>query len=352
MTNGTQVVAASTANNTPQQAPTVVMKPGEIQLWRIVNAKVQATLTAAFSGPVKAAASPLPQFRQIAQDGVQFNFFNYDAQSLTSPNPTTKNGTQFTLPAGGRADILVQAPLLPAGTSQASYELAGVCNLIVCGDPVTANFPDSTNYPEFPLFLKDIPPCRHCRTLTFGWEPFRLKNGPAAEGKNFPAGKTFPFDVQVNPDTTITVHANRGPYWTIDDEQFSESKFYQTMILGDSEEWTIQNNTSVPHPFHIHVNPFQVVELSDPNTPANSYNRATNGVWQDNILVPAAKTDANGLVIGPDGKATTPGFVRIRSRFVDFIGSYVLHCHILAHEDRGMMQLVRVIDKATTIKHH
>jgi hypothetical protein len=35
--------------------------------------------------------------------------------------------------------------------------------------------------------------------------------------------------------------------------------------------------------------------------------------------------------------------VRIRQTFVDFTGTFVLHCHILAHEDRGMMQLVRVV---------
>ena len=38
-----------------------------------------------------------------------------------------------------------------------------------------------------------------------------------------------------------------------------------------------------------------------------------------------------------------PGKVTIRHQFVDFTGTYVLHCHILAHEDRGMMQLVRVV---------
>jgi hypothetical protein len=39
---------------------------------------------------------------------------------------------------------------------------------------------------------------------------------------------------------------------------------------------------------------------------------------------------------------TIPGFFRMHSRFADFTGQYVLHCHILAHEDRGMMELVEV----------
>ena len=37
------------------------------------------------------------------------------------------------------------------------------------------------------------------------------------------------------------------------------------------------------------------------------------------------------------------------TRFVDFTGMYVLHCHILGHEDRGMMQLVQVISNSTTM---
>ena len=45
----------------------------------------------------------------------------------------------------------------------------------------------------------------------------------------------------------------------------------------------------------------------------------------------------------PPGNAQNPGFVRFRSRFVDFRGQYVMHCHMLAHEDMGMMQMVEVV---------
>ena len=42
----------------------------------------------------------------------------------------------------------------------------------------------------------------------------------------------------------------------------------------------------------------------------------------------------------------------MRSRFVDFTGTYVLHCHILIHEDRGMMQLVKVVSDRPPYAHH
>ncbi|HEX7151622.1 MAG TPA: multicopper oxidase domain-containing protein [Thermoanaerobaculia bacterium] len=360
--NGTQVTAASAT--VAQAAPTIVMQPGQIQLWRIVNAQVQTTINAAkFTGPKGAAVSPLPLFRQIAQDGVQFNRTNYNDQPLTVRD-ANGNGTQFDLAPGGRIDILVQAPQLAEGTTSASYELGGIVNLTVCGAALDQQFPDGSKdetYLQFPRFLKDIPKPRRERHLSFDWEPFRLKNGPATQGSTHPASKTMPFPVVVGSGDdakTIEINVNRGPYWMIDEEQFSDGKYYQTMILGDSEEWTIVNTTSVAHPFHIHVNPFQVVEVFDPNNPTNpakTYKRETNGVWQDVMLIPGAKT-ANGLlVIDPEtGKSVEKdwGFIRIRSRFVDFAGSFVLHCHILGHEDRGMMQLVRVVPGTTTLKHH
>jgi FtsP/CotA-like multicopper oxidase with cupredoxin domain len=360
VTNGTQVVKAGTNPVTPQKAPTIVMRPGEIQLWRVINAQVQNRLTnTKFTGVSGATVSPLPKFRQIAQDGVQFSLVNYQDQPLTTKD-SDGNGTQFTLAAGGRIDILVQAPQIPVGTTQ-SYELTGVVNLTVCGDPTNDLFPNKDNYPKPPDFLNPVGPCDIKRELDFGWEPYRVKNGPATNAVGTTKAthaKTIPFQVEVgNPKIgfkKIDIDPNRGPYWVIDDEQFSDHKYYQTMVLDSDEEWKIINTTNVPHPFHIHVNPFYVVEVYDPNTASNSWVRDNgNGIWHDNIVIPGAKNDTNGnMVLNADGRSATPGYIRVRSRFVDFPGSFVLHCHILAHEDRGMMQLVRVVSGATTIRHH
>lgn len=46
-----------------------------------------------------------------------------------------------------------------------------------------------------------------------------------------------------------------------------------------------------------------------------------------------------------------PGYFKMRSRFVDFTGEYVLHCHILIHEDRGMIQLIEVVPDQTEYIH-
>jgi FtsP/CotA-like multicopper oxidase with cupredoxin domain len=129
------------------------------------------------------------------------------------------------------------------------------------------------------------------------------------------------------------------------------------MVLDDTEEWKLTNSTGrIAHPFHIHINPFQVVEVYDPNVSNEPYKPSKSFIWQDVVAIPAAKADpANPnkiLLDAATGKAKDPGYVKIRHRFVDFPGSYVLHCHMLAHEDRGMMQLVRVIRPDALVDHH
>jgi hypothetical protein len=47
-----------------------------------------------------------------------------------------------------------------------------------------------------------------------------------------------------------------------------------------------------------------------------------------------------------------PGYYKMRSRFVDYPGQFVLHCHILTHEDRGMMELIEVVPDTTIYAHH
>jgi hypothetical protein len=76
-------------------------------------------------------------------------------------------------------------------------------------------------------------------------------------------------------------------------------------------------------------------------------------VWWDNRAIPTALASASGMVTKPDGSPALMGYFKMWTRFVDFTGMFVDHCHILGHEDRGMMQLVQVVPKpTTTIPHH
>jgi len=331
-----------------QLRPTITMQPGEVQLWRFVNASIRAVNTLLGFAPKNGAA---PEIRQIAQDGVQFSFDNYKNQphlrgSAAGIPPLN------TFAPGNRVDLLVKAPL-----QKDSYEFRvtdttialteSLLTLRVEGDPISPAmaFPSDTErsrYLPFPSFLTDIDPSeiKIWRKLDFGWEPNRTTPGL---------------------NTALPIP---GAKFMINDKQFSGGRYDQTMVLGDKEEWTLTNSTAtIAHPFHIHVNPFQVVEIYDPNASDQLYKPGKNFVWHDVIAIPPARLDANGsLLLDPKtGKALDPGYVKIRHPFVDFAGSYVLHCHMLAHEDRGMMQLIRVIrgdqgvpshQEDVTVPHH
>ncbi len=105
----------------------------------------------------------------------------------------------------------------------------------------------------------------------------------------------------------------------------------RNLILGNVEEWTL-TSAAGSHPFHIHVNPFQVsrilnkdgVDVSVRDSGDTEY-EGTKGIWKDTLFV------KNGYRLF------------VRTRYERYIGEYVLHCHILDHEDQGMMQNVRVL---------
>jgi hypothetical protein len=88
--------------------------------------------------------------------------------------------------------------------------------------------------------------------------------------------------------------------------------------LGMTEEWVLRNTRSDAHPFHIHVNDFQVVSINGESVAADT--------WEDTTPIPVF------------------GEIVIRTRFLDFTGKYVYHGHILDHEDRSVMGIVEVVD--------
>ena len=142
--------------------------------------------------------------------------------------------------------------------------------------------------------------------------------------------------------------------------------------LGTMEEWQLRNWSQaspdfyIPHPFHIHLNDYQVLdsdtELSDKRnledtTVLNSsgyrfYNTSTGTIEQHQPIKGELHTIAEAidpsLGYNPSGgnALATWGAVdqTIRMVFQDYLGTYVYHCHILAHEDAGMMQAVMVVE--------
>jgi hypothetical protein len=84
-----------------------------------------------------------------------------------------------------------------------------------------------------------------------------------------------------------------------------------------------------------------------------------NGIWWDVFPIPSGRTvtTSKTTIDKTTGKpvpvtVNVPGYFKMRSRFVDYAGFYVLHCHILAHEDRGMMTVVEVAPARPPYSHN
>jgi FtsP/CotA-like multicopper oxidase with cupredoxin domain len=344
--------------------PVISMKPGEVQMWRIVNASGRAG--ALFLKPTQGL-----HWRILARDGVQLYTDNY-AKSLDS---------QFLLASGNRIDLLVQAgpcanpngctypvlvhntvdptDLVPNPPRRGPFDIS-LATVKVSGTAVNMPFPDASPAKTFPKDLDDITDgdIKGTQLIDFTTVPQSFANGAP-------------------PKSAAAVHKING-------KKFS-GEVGVAVLLNKVEEWTVTNNsTFISHPFHIHINPFQVTEVFAPNStladgktpmyvvstnpkvpikpgqcrvnpdkpdtwkPCVPTAPATHRVWWDVFPIPsgvnATKSDGTKLIIN--------GYFKLRSRFVDYPGWFVIHCHILAHEDRGMMTVVEVTPLVSPYSHH
>ena len=100
-----------------------------------------------------------------------------------------------------------------------------------------------------------------------------------------------------------------GMRFLINGREFDHERIDTRVRLDAVEDWEYVNSTTMDHPIHIHTNSFQLV---------GSDGRPERA-WRDIVIVKARSR------------------ARVRIRFRDFVGTTVQHCHILDHEDLGMM---------------
>lgn len=158
-------------------------------------------------------------------------------------------------------------------------------------------------------------------------------------------------------DTTRPPVAFQNPQNTAGTFQIN-GQFYQpdqtpiTAKLNTAEQWTLDNSTgNNTHPFHIHVNPFQIVGRTidfetanptlDPTNPAN-------WMWMDTVALPMPTTNP-ACPQQVTNQNSARGQLTMRTRYLVYPGEYVIHCHILIHEDVGMMANVKIDDDGSGI---
>jgi FtsP/CotA-like multicopper oxidase with cupredoxin domain len=284
----------------PDYTPAVIeMKPGERQLWRVLNASAITYLNLAVL--FNHAAQPLGL---VAMDGVPMNQHSEDAQ------------THIGLPPGARVEFIVKGPpeggtgLLVTRTVDTGPGGENDPNRMLAKIVASMNAPESRARlqsspeplaPPIQAWLGDVPPVR-VRHLYFS-------------------------EKLIDPnDPTSAVEF----YLTVDGEKpkmFDMSSQVPNIVAqqGTVEDWIIENRSAELHAFHIHQLHFLLLDYSGKQVREN--------FLRDTVNVPYY-----------DGRSLAYPSIRLRMDFRDpnTVGTFVYHCHLLEHEDKGMMGSIQV----------
>ena len=296
----------------PANTPAIMtVIPGRREFWRVVNASADeiSDLQLTYDGVAQT-------IELVAMDGVPLG-----SQDGTRTGKTLK-ATHILLPPAGRAEFIMTSPA--SNVQDARFE-----TLKIHGGPLQDNnihrtlallqagddaglpqrllpAPSGSSGPQRFEGLDTAPVTAHRRLYFYEIgtaQPHRIGIKPKDTGVFFitVAGQTpEPFDPNAPPAITTT--------------------------QGAVEDWRIENRTQEVHEFHIHQIHFQVLEISGVPVPASERQ------FRDTYQVPYWSGH------GPYPSIT----VRMDFRG-DVAGDFVYHCHILDHEDLGMMAKIRVL---------
>jgi FtsP/CotA-like multicopper oxidase with cupredoxin domain/peroxiredoxin len=282
--------------------PVIQLRPGEVQRWRLIHAAWDVNRRLSLNDSTLNPAADM-HFHEIAVDGL--------ATGLLAAKGNDPNDTSITLveiAPGQRSDVLVHAPLLDVGETERTYYLVqsgrelgpGVApvaedkilaKIVVSGEALQMRLPDPQALVKCKPFA-DI-------------QPGELATSDRSE-------------IALNGLKFVATTGTNKRFW-INGKTFSQYKTPVQIRVGTAEEWRV-SAVAQNHPFHLHVNPFQVlmrIDAKGSSTPMN--------VWRDTLFLREGETYV------------------IRSRFTDFLGKAVIHCHFLDHEDQGMMMPIEFI---------
>ncbi|HYW17496.1 MAG TPA: multicopper oxidase family protein [Allosphingosinicella sp.] len=337
--------------------PTFRSRQGAVERWRLIHGGVRDTIRLSFRkarsnvnltpGPRLAAARMGALIEQSCQ-GPDLPFHLVAADGLTLSQ--AQRGTSATLQPGYRFDALVRFP--DAGNycviDTDSQATSSVGNL-PSGSRLLAMMnvaPDASQIARGDLAAQLIASAQ-------GRMPANVREAVVADLRNdlrlsrfvphktiapgeLKGGQELTFNIQIQPELLFRV-ANQLPTSSgYDPQPYAPARLDRKLTLGTAEEWKLTSNLS-GHPFHIHVNPFEVVRIvkdSNPNVDVSAPGAndggdpqypGLRGVFKDTLWIKQGYT------------------ATVRTRYQRYIGEFVLHCHILDHEDQGMMQNVAIV---------
>ena len=256
-----------------QVTPSINARPGEVLRLRILHSTTMDFIELQLKGP----GGRIEPLHLIAEDGIATGRIEVKTSHFMSP--------------GNRAEILVRP------------EEAGEYQLVALAQE---------------MGLRDFPiPEQQLASLQVAGSPRYMPLPDAASLAGLAPFAPIRDDELTGSQPDLTFRGTSGEV-SIDGRAYEPGRVDRTMHVGDVEEWTLRAATG-SHPFHIHVNPFQVMKINGRKVDAP--------LWRDVVLV------RNSYEHG----------VTIRTRYRRFTGLTVLHCHNLVHEDKGMMQLLNIL---------
>jgi FtsP/CotA-like multicopper oxidase with cupredoxin domain len=308
------------ARNPAGSVPEIVVPAHRAEPWRLVNAAADTYVRLRLADIDRSGIVRSVPIEVLGLDGVPF------ADEMGRPKAQT-SADPIVVPPGGRIEFNVK---LDAPAAQHRVVLRTEAVETGCaGDLMPARDLVAVRIDAPPSDAASgqgsVPPRTTRQSideLPSGDTPVRRRTFAFTEYQRANNSKTDFYITEVSqPDATIEPYPMNGaPSSVVEVEPNSV------------EEWTILNFTHELHNFHIHQLHFRVLESDD---------KFVEGRMLDTINVPVALPDRNW---SPDDPVT-PGKVRLLMRFHQNIsGEFVFHCHILSHEDKGMMGLIRVAD--------
>jgi FtsP/CotA-like multicopper oxidase with cupredoxin domain len=259
-----------------QSSPTLDARPGERERWRIINACSS-------------------RYLRLRLDGQEMQLLGIDSGRFEQP----RNVSEVSLAPGNRADLIVTAvggmatlQTIPVDRGRAMGMMSG-----------ESFFSSTTDLATFAVAGTGVAPT--------GTVPNQPK--PRDLRKSVVDGRRELVFAMGMGAGGMSMRGNMMDF-TIDGKLFDSDRVDTIVQGGSVEEWTLTNTSPMDHPMHLHVWPMQIVEQDGA--------AVSEVLWQDVVNVPANAS------------------VRVRIPFDDFTGKTVYHCHILDHEDVGMMGII------------
>jgi blue copper oxidase len=277
--------------------------PSQVVRMRLLNGSSMRSFYFGFSNNMT--------FYQIATDGGLVEVPNSITRLLIAPGERSEILVDFGGMNGQTVDLMSYGSEMPDGIFGSPSVGSGADTMDMYMDNMLngADF----NLVEFTIGAQTGSPVTTIPSMLVPYVPFDVADADV--------NRTLVFDTITLVPGDIPNRAE-GPFG-INNTTFNMDSININVPLNSTEIWTLKNNTLIAHPFHIHDIQFNVIEKNGTTPPI------TEQGWKDVVLVM------------PEDSVK---FITKFTTFTDEMVPYMYHCHLLHHEDDGMMGSFLVYD--------